>query len=102
MWLCVLQPVGYATCTRKMIFKLKKPTLLEVLQALRSLHTHSPPVFHDDPRLPNLILTFDRLLTRIDPLRCESCVVNSRFKPLEYKREFTGNRTLVTKWILLD
>jgi len=24
-------------------------------------------------------------------------VVNSRFKPLEYKREFTGNRTLVTK-----
>ena len=29
-------------------------------------------------------------------------VVNSRFKPLEYKREFTGNRTLVTKQIPLD
>jgi len=24
-------------------------------------------------------------------------VVNSRFKPLEYKREFTGNKALVTK-----
>ena len=34
--------------------------------------------------------------------RYRTNVVNSRFKPLEYKREFTGNRTLVTKQIPLD
>ena len=65
----VLQPVGNATCTRRMIFKLKKPSLLEVLQALRSLHTHAPPLFHGDPRLPNLILTVDGQLTWIDLIR---------------------------------
>jgi hypothetical protein len=61
----VLIPVGQA-CTREMVFVNHRPTLKEVLMALRNLHVQSPRrIIDGDPRLPDFIV-HGKTLTWID------------------------------------
>jgi tRNA A-37 threonylcarbamoyl transferase component Bud32 len=95
-----MQPVGRAVTIQDLI---DNPTLVkDAFEALRRLHTHNPPIYHSDPRLPNLLI-FERKLVWIDLRQSEflnwtrtskfhfTVDVNILMKSILSREELTGS-----------
>jgi hypothetical protein len=78
----VFGPVGL-TVNRAFVFDGNKIYLKDILMALYGLHSHKPPIYHGDPRLPNLILHESKLIW-IDLIEYDT---DANISSIEYARD---------------
>jgi tRNA A-37 threonylcarbamoyl transferase component Bud32 len=78
----VFGPVGEPV-NKELVLTGNKISLKDVLMALYGLHIHKPPIYHGDPRLPNLILHKNKLIW-IDLIKYDT---NAIISSIEYARD---------------